>query len=608
MAGSGGVGGGTGGTGGVTVQIVAPASDAPTFTDRTKHILAANAPIGILDQDPNTADAQVDVVACTNSAGTATLFVGHKGDSSLVQLGSAIATAAAATGDNCPNGLGFVARFSGVTLPNSTENADGTLAAATELQVTVTSAANVTGTSPVDDVWVDTLAPSLAFASPVGLCGSFTQSATTITDDVAYTADYGLVVANVTNNGVTTSYDTPAFIGGVATFSNVAFTEGQNALVATESDPAGNATVLATCTVTIGTAPVVTFTTPTTGALLCSSTGTAPGCINDTDASTPGWQGNLTVHVTASLTNVVGSVITFTNGATTFPTATTDANGDATLTGVTIPEGAQTILATTDNVPGAGVGSGSVAVTVDSLAPNAPTGLSATVVDRRKTSMSLSWTAPSDVGGGRVTGYQVRYSKKPIGTQAEFDAASKYPYTTQPANPGDPDGIGIPTVNLAPPVSPLYIENGYYFAVEATDAAGNPGPMLASSPTRNVRLHVGPLLRGALQLDDLPVHFRHERGAWVFAKRRRRRERRWIVGRPRGNVQQRHGLPVLWNLDCGHGRAVRHLQRSGFGLWYGGGPDRRHRRRREYRHRDRRSAQREQGLHLQRPVRPGRRR
>ena len=485
VVGTGGVGGGTGGTGGVTVQIVAPASDAPTFTDPTKHILAANAPVGVLDQDPSTADAQANVVACTNSAGTATLFVGHKGDSSLAQLGGAIATAAATTGDNCPNGLGFVARFSGVTLPNSTENADGTLAAATELQVIVTSAANVTGTSPVDDVWVDTLAPSLALASPAGLCGTFTQSSSTVTEDVAYTADDALVVANVTNNGVTTSYDIPAYVGGVATFSNVAFTEGQNSLVATENDPAGNATVLAACTVTIGTGPVVSFTTPTAGAILCPSTGSAPGCIDDTDASTPGWQGNLTVHVTASGANVVGSVITFTNGATTFPTATTDANGDATLSGATIPEGTQTILATTDNIPGAGVGSGSVAVTVDTLAPNAPTGLlNATIpstdpLARRKVLMQLSWTAPSDAGGGRVTGYQVRYSKKPFVTQADFDAATKYPYTTQPANPGDPDGI--PSVNPLPPIDPLYIENGYYFAVEATDIAGTPSPMLTSA-------------------------------------------------------------------------------------------------------------------------------
>ena len=224
---------------------------------------------------------------------------------------------------------------------------------------------------------------------------------------------------------------------------------------------------------------MVSFTTPTAGALLCPSTGSAPGCIDDTDASTPGWQGNLTVHVTASGANVVGSVITFTNGATTFPTATTDANGDATLSGVTIPEGTQTILATTDNIPGAGVGSGSVAVTVDTLAPNVPTGLlNATIptIDptaRRKMSMQLSWTAPSDAGGGSVTGYQVRYSKKPIVTQADFDAATKYPYTTQPANPGDPDGISS--------VTPLYIENDYYFAVEATDIAGTPSPMLTSA-------------------------------------------------------------------------------------------------------------------------------
>ena len=254
------------------VQIVAPASDAPTFTDPSKHILAANAPVGIHDEDGSTPGAQADVVACTDTAGTATLFVGHKGDTSLAQLGSAILTTAATAGDNCPSGDGFVAHFTGVTLPESTEDATGKLTAATELQVSVTSATNSadTGTSLPDDVWVDSVAPSLAFVSPAGLCGSFTQSATTVRQDVAYTADDSLVVADVTNNGVTTTYDTPAYVSGVATFGSVAFAEGQNALVATESDPAGNATVLATCTVTIGSAPVVTFTTPTAGALLCS--------------------------------------------------------------------------------------------------------------------------------------------------------------------------------------------------------------------------------------------------------------------------------------------------------------------------------------------------
>ena len=463
------------------VQIVAPASDAPTFTDPSKHILAANAPVGILDEDGTTPGAQADVVACTDTAGTATLFAGHKGDSSLAQLGSAILTTAAAAGDNCPNGSGFVARFAGVTLPESTENADGTLAAATELQVSVTSATNSadTGTSQPDDVWVDSVAPSLALASPAGLCGSFTQSAATVTADVSYTADDRLVVADVTNNGVTTTYDTPAFVGGVATFGSVAFTQGQNALVAIESDPAGNATALATCTVTIGSAPVVSFTTPTAGALLCPNGATTPGCIDDSDTGTPGWQGSLTVHVTAGTSNVNGSVITFTDGATTFGTATTDANGNATLTPVTVAEGTQTILATTDNVPGAGVGSGTVTVTVDTATPNAPTGLNVSipandVKNRRKVTMQLTWTAPADGNGKSVAGYQVRYAKVPI-TAANFDdttVTTAFPYTGTPAAPMSLDGIRI---------SPLYIENGYYFAVKAVDVAGNVSALAATT-------------------------------------------------------------------------------------------------------------------------------
>ena len=474
------------------VQIVAPASDAPTFTDSSKHILATDAPVGIHDEDGSAPGAQADVVACTDTAGTATLFVGHKGDSSLVQLGTAILTTAATAGDNCPSGSGFVAHFAGVTLPQSTENADGTLAAATELQVSVTSAANSadTGTSLPDDVWVDTLAPGLAFTSPAGLCGSFTQSATTVTEDVSYTADDKLVVADVTNNGVTTTYDTPAYVGGVATFGSVAFAEGQNALVATESDPAGNATVLATCTVTIGSAPVVSFTTPTAGALLCPSGSTASGCIADTDPSTPGWQGNLAVTVTASGAPVNGSQITFSDGATTFGSALTDAAGHAQFNGVTIPEGSQTILATTDNVPGAGVGSGTVTVTVDTATPNAPTGLNASVPAnlRRQTTMQLAWTAPSDGNGGKVAGYQIRYAKVPITTSNFNDSTVTVvvPYGGSPANPGQLDGINV---------SSLYIENGYYFAVEATNVAGTASAMV-TTPTATTAHFLTTVLTG----------------------------------------------------------------------------------------------------------------
>ena len=440
-----------------SVQIIAPTSDAPLFTDPSKHILAANAPTGLKDEDPATIGAQADVVACSDTTGTATLLVGHKGDATLVQLGTSVTTAAVAT-DNCPSGLGFVAHFTGVTLPESNENADGTLAAATELSVTVTSAVNSAdvGTSSPDDVWVDTTPPNLALLSPAGLCGSFTQSAATVTEDVAYTADDALVVADVTNNGVTTTYDSPAFTAGVATFGSVAFAEGQNALVATESDPAGNATLLATCTVTIGAAPVVTFTTPTAGALLCPSGDATAGCIDDSDTGTPGWQGSLTVAVTASGVPVSGSVVTFTDGATTFGTATTDVGGTATLNAVTVAEGTQTIVATTDNVPNAGVGSGSVTVTVDTLAPNAPTGLpnaTGPQSDRRQepsqgfdaTDLDAPVRSP-EAAPWRATRFATPRSRSSPRRTRHFAAATTVPSRTSattPASAGQVDGIGV---------------------------------------------------------------------------------------------------------------------------------------------------------------------
>src|SRR5258708_5563492 len=38
-----------------------------------------------------------------------------------------------------------------------------------------------------------------------------------------------------------------------------------------------------------------------------------------------------------------------------------------------------------------------------------PTNLTALLLDRRQTSVQLTWTAPIAVGGGSVAGYQVRY-------------------------------------------------------------------------------------------------------------------------------------------------------------------------------------------------------
>jgi hypothetical protein len=40
-----------------SVQVMTPVSDAPAFNDPSKHILSANAPMGVRDQDANTSGA-----------------------------------------------------------------------------------------------------------------------------------------------------------------------------------------------------------------------------------------------------------------------------------------------------------------------------------------------------------------------------------------------------------------------------------------------------------------------------------------------------------------------------------------------------------------------
>src|SRR4029079_1366164 len=124
-----------------SVQVITPVSDAPAFNDPSKHILSATAPVGVRDLDPNTADAQAHVAACTDRNGSATLEHGLSGGT-LTLLAGPITTVAAVATDNCPSGLGFVARFPGGTLRESIENTSGTLATPTELRVRVADAVN----------------------------------------------------------------------------------------------------------------------------------------------------------------------------------------------------------------------------------------------------------------------------------------------------------------------------------------------------------------------------------------------------------------------------------------------------------------------------------
>ena len=115
--------------------------------------------------------------------------------------------------------------------------------------------------------------------------------------------------------------------------------------------------------------------------------------------------------------------------------------------------------------------------------PDPPTGFGAAVLDRRKTSVQLSWVAPATSSGARVTGYQVRYAKVPI-TAGNFDdtaVTTAVPYIAAPAAVGALDGVAA---------QGLYIENAYFFAVAAVDGVGNRSSIVATNAAVTAHFNV----------------------------------------------------------------------------------------------------------------------
>ena len=88
-----------------------------------------------------------------------------------------------------------------------------------------------------------------------------------------------------------------------------------------------------------------------------------------------------------------------------------------------------------------------------------------------RTSMELDWTAPAENAntGGRVEGYEVRYSESPIDPD-NFSSATLVVDEVPPV-PTDPGTTQSMAVNgLAP-------DKLYYFGIVATDVQGNTGPL-----------------------------------------------------------------------------------------------------------------------------------
>ncbi|HYQ03675.1 MAG TPA: VCBS repeat-containing protein [Polyangiaceae bacterium] len=457
-----------------TVQSISCTSELPgvaivnpvdgTGSDISTHILAASATSGRKDESASKAGAQFTVVACTDVPNAPMTLLGAVKGQTQQSLATTTSVAAVPT-DNCPTGKSYVGKFVGATLPESDETVLGELVNPTELAVTVSDQGTV-GTSPLVDVWVDSVSPSISQYLPNPLCGLLIQSATAVSKPVTLLTSSLPVLVTVTNNGTAANYTATFADLGQAPIGSVAFGLGVNTFVATTVDPAGNPGALITpCEVTVGNPPSVAWVSPT---------GSRLNILNDSDPSTDGWQGTLSVQ-----TDIGGSgaTIQFSTAAGNLgaPVAI-DATGKATSPVVSLSDAAAvTLTATTSDVPGRGMGSAKLTVAVDTVAPAAVTSFAATVPPalRRQTTFHLGWLAPSDAGSA-VASYDVRIAKGTPITAANFDAQEKVPYSGAPSAPGATDGIDA--VNRL-------IENDYYFALAPIDKGGNRGPMTFTGPT-----------------------------------------------------------------------------------------------------------------------------
>ncbi|MEZ4407795.1 MAG: FG-GAP-like repeat-containing protein [Polyangiales bacterium] len=432
-----------------SVRIVAPrAFDA---MDPTSALNAS------ADADPMTAGFQAEVVACTDrAAGMAQLFLGE------VMTPTATATVApVAPGDPCATlGMGFtgIVRFPNVTLPQSfPARTTSTSPAPTNpsLRVAVTDATGDEGRSAPSVLWVDSAPPSLNIFD----CNRLVRPAAGDTGaavDIAVSSDSYPVTLTLERMGEmprTLTLAAPTAPGGTGRWLGQRFEAGVTNLRLSATDLAGNtSTTSGMCSISVGNPPTVRFVSPTAGQTFTS---------------------NPTTDVVVETDAPVGTTVTLTVAGGAPVTGTVATGGQVRFSGVTLPESdAVSLVATTADVAGRGVGTSSIAVVVDTQAPTAPTGLSAAVPTtpasaRRAGTVRLTFTHGSDsapAGGTRaVDGYELRFANVPL-TTSNYNIGTRLTAVIPTGAPGAMAQVDVPG---------LLLEENLYFGLRARDAAGN---------------------------------------------------------------------------------------------------------------------------------------
>jgi hypothetical protein len=272
--------------------------------------------------------------------------------------------------------------------------------------------------------------------------------------------------------------------------------------------------------------PVPLFTSAVVGGFTtpASSSSVTWNNTQDLDAGTSGLQANLHAQVqngeggqlTAITVNAVPLVLP------SFPVAVTGTTFDTDILGVTLPEGTnQTVVLTAADAAG-NTASTSFSYSADVTAP-APLALAIDTLNRRRPSVTLTWTAVADDGntGAAAAAYDVRFSTTPISAET-FDtdcpaaALTRTAPLPTPKAPGQAESYTVRGPDARSPTSPcrfvMRADGGsYYFAARAIDAAGNLGPITTTSSAQLglrfakagvARVSASPLCTGAAPTCD----------------------------------------------------------------------------------------------------------
>src|SRR5690242_12035820 len=301
-----------------------------------------------------------------------------------------------------------------------------------------TIVASVTGASASLTFTLDTVAPSAptiaAFSPDSGTAGDHLTDANTLTLSGSAEANSTVKVFDgATLLGTATANGTGAW-----TFATAALTNGAHSFTATATDAAGNTSAAsAALAVTVDTvspvAPTITSFSP--------DSGTAGDHL--TNAST----------LTLSGSAEANSTVKVFAGATLLGTATANGTGAWTFATAALTNGAHSFTATaTDAAGNTGAASGALAVTIDTVAPSAPT--------------IAAFSPDSGTAGDHLTDANtltLSGSAEANSTVKVFDGATLLGTATA-------NGTGAWTFATAA------LTNGAHsFTATATDAAGNTG-------------------------------------------------------------------------------------------------------------------------------------